>query len=66
MPTIAASVGASFTPGQQVLYEIGRFGFFQPDTEFDAFLNQIAELSEADHTERGHFGGRQVPGDEPW
>lgn len=61
-----ASVGASFTPGQQSLYEIGRFRFFQPETEFDAFLDQLAQLAEADHAERGHFGGRQVPGDEPW
>lgn len=61
-----ASVGTSFTPGQQVLYEIGRFRFFQPETELDTFLDQIAQLAEADHVERGHFGGRQVPGDEPW
>lgn len=61
-----ASVGTSFTPGQQTLYEIGRFRFFQPDTEFDAFLDQIANLALADHGERGRFGGPQVPGDEPW
>jgi len=61
-----AAVGASFTPGQQTLYEIGRFRFFQPETEFDAFLDQLALLSEADHVERGQFGGRQAPGDEPW
>lgn len=61
-----ASVGTSFTPGQQALYEIGRFRFFQPETEFDIFLEQLAQLAEADHAEHGHFGGRQVPGDEPW
>lgn len=61
-----ASVGSSFTPGQQALYEIGRFRFFTPDTEFDTFLDHIADLCEADHVERGNFGGRQVPGDEPW
>lgn len=61
-----ASEGESFTPGQQALYEIGRFRFFSPDTEFNSFLDQLALLSEADHTERGHFGGKQVPGDEPW
>lgn len=61
-----ASEGESFTPGQQALYEIGRFRFFSPGTEFDSFLDQLAHLSEADHIERGHFGGKQVPGDEPW
>jgi hypothetical protein len=61
-----ASTGETFTPGQQALYEIGRFRFFSPDTELDAFLDQLAQLAEADHNERGRFGGRQVPGDEPW
>lgn len=61
-----ASAGESFVPGQQALYEIGRFRFFTPDTEFDAFLDQLAQLAEADHTERGRFGGKQVAGDEPW
>lgn len=61
-----ASEGESFTPGQQALYEIGRFRFFTPETEFDTFLDQLAQLTEADHSERGHFGGKQVPGDEPW
>lgn len=61
-----ASVGASFTPGQQTLYEIGRFRFFQPETELDAFFGQLVELAQADHIEHGRFGGRQVPGDEPW
>jgi hypothetical protein len=61
-----ASEGESFTPGQQTLYEIGRFRFFSPETEFDAFLDQLAELVTADHRERGQFGGTQVPGDEPW
>src|SRR4249920_2257272 len=48
-----ASEGESFTPGQQALYEIGRFRFFMPDTEFDAFLDQLADLAAADHHERG-------------
>lgn len=61
-----ASEGESFVPGQQVLYEIGRFRFFNPDTEFDSFLDQLARLAETDHNEHGHFGGKQVPGDEPW
>ena len=61
-----AAVGTSFTPGQQALYEIGRFRFFQPETAFDTFLDQLAQLAEADHHEHGRFGGRQAPGDEPW
>lgn len=61
-----ASVGGTFTPGQQTLYEIGRFRFFQPATEFDTFLDQLVILTEADHQEHGRFGGTQVPGDEPW
>ncbi len=61
-----AAIGSSFTPGQQALIEIGRFRFYQPETEFDSFLDQLALLAEADHGERGRFGGQQVPGDEPW
>lgn len=61
-----ASVGSSFTPGQQTLIEIGRFRFYQPETEFDTFFDQLAQLAVADHGERGRFGGQQVPGDEPW
>ncbi len=61
-----ASIGSSFTPGQQALIEIGRFRFYHPDTEFDAFFSQLALLAEADLGERGRFGGPQVPGDEPW
>lgn len=61
-----ASAGESFMPGQQALYEIGRFRFFTPDTDFGSFLDRLAELAEADHRERGQFGGKQVPGDEPW
>ncbi len=61
-----ASEGESFVPGQQMLYEIGRFRFFNPDTEFDSFVDQLARLAETDHNEHGRFGGKQVPGDEPW
>jgi len=61
-----ASEGDFFVPGQQALYEIGRFRFFTPETEFDTFLDQLAHLAAADHSERGHFGGKQVAGDEPW
>src|SRR5262245_38515394 len=35
-----ASEGDEFIPGQQSLYEIGRFRFFNPDTDFDTFLDQ--------------------------
>jgi hypothetical protein len=61
-----ASEGESFTPGQQVLYEIGRFRFFDDETTFDAFLSQLAEFARDDYEEHGHFGGKQVPGDDPW
>lgn len=61
-----ASEGESFTPGQQTLYEIGRFRFFSADADLDAFLDRLAELAQIDHRERGNFGGKQVAGDEPW
>jgi hypothetical protein len=61
-----ASEGQSFIPGQQVLYEIGRFHFFDDETTFDAFLSQLAEFARGDHEEHGHFGGKQAPGDDPW
>lgn len=61
-----ASEGESFIPGQQSLYEIGRFRFFTPDNECDSFMDRLADLALADHNERGHFGGKQAPGDEPW
>lgn len=61
-----ASQGDFFSPGQQVLYEIGRFRFFNPEIDFDTFLDQLASLAQADHREHGRFGGKQVPGDEPW
>lgn len=65
LATYAAN-GDSFAPGQQTLYEIGRFRFFTPDTAFDRFLELLADLAIADHAENGRFGGRQAPGDEPW
>jgi len=58
--------GASFVPGQQTAYEIGRFHFFSEESSFDAFLSWMVELAQADQGERGHFGGLQVPGDDPW
>lgn len=61
-----AAEGERFTPGQQVSYEIGRFRFYRPDTDFGTFLDHLSTMAEADHNERGRFGGKQVPGDEPW
>ena len=58
--------GESIEVGQQAAYEIGRFRFFAPATTFEAFLDDIVGLAEADRGEAGRFGGRQVPGDEPW
>lgn len=58
--------GEIFEPGQQVHYEVGRFHFFSTEATFDGFLDHLVELAEADHREHGQFGGRQVPGDNPW
>jgi hypothetical protein len=58
--------GQVFEPGQQVLYELGRFRFFSPEATLDGFLDQLIELAEADRGEHGNFGGPQVPGDNPW
>jgi hypothetical protein len=58
--------GETFVPGQQTAYEIGRFHFFSEESSFDAFLTWMVELAAADRNEHGRFGGRQVPGDEPW
>ena len=56
-------VGEQIEVGQQAAYEIGRFRFFISDTELSSFVDQIVELARADFTERGRFGGPQVPGD---
>jgi hypothetical protein len=58
--------GEIFAPGQQTAYEIGRFHFFSSEATFDGFLDWLVELAERDSTEHGRFGGRQVPGDDPW
>ena len=63
---VLAVQGESFVAGQQTAYEIGRFRFFAEDAGLDAFLDRIVELAAADRGEQGRFGGRQVPGDEPW
>ena len=59
-------VGEQVEVGQQAAYEIGRFRFFIPETELDPFLDQIVDLARADRNERGHFGGKMAPGDDPW
>ena len=58
--------GEQVEVGQQAAYEIGRFRFFIPDTELDAFVDEMVDLARADANEHGQFGGRQVPGDSPW
>ncbi|MGH2531808.1 MAG: hypothetical protein ACRDJW_05825 [Thermomicrobiales bacterium] len=58
--------GELFVPGQQAAYEIGRFHFFSDEASFDGFLDNLVELAAADRNERGRFGGKQAPGDEPW
>jgi len=51
---------------QQAAYEIGRFRFFNPTTETDAFMDDILQLALADDSERGHFGFKQPAGDDPF
>ena len=58
--------GEVFVPGQQTLYEIGRFRFFHDAATPDAFLDRLVELAEADAGEQGRFGGRLPEGDDPW
>jgi hypothetical protein len=58
--------GHAFEPGQQVLYELGRFRFFDVETTLDGFLTTLVDLAEADAGEHGQFGGPQIPGDNPW
>jgi hypothetical protein len=60
------AIATEFIPGQQLLYELGRFRFHDPTTTFEGFLSTMIELAERDHHERGQFGGKQVQGDEPW
>lgn len=64
--TRLAAQGDEFLPGQQTLYELGRFRFFEPTAEVDGFIDQLVELSMSDRGEAGRFGGKQVPGDDPW
>ena len=55
-----------FTPGQQTMYEIGRFRFHYSETSLDGFLTHIARVAIADSEERGRFAGRLPEGDDPW
>ena len=59
-------VGEQLEVGQKTAYETGRFRFFTPETELNPFLDQILELARFDRNERGHFGGKMAPGDDPW
>ena len=59
-------VGESVEIGQKTSYEVGRFRFFTRETELDPFVDHIVELARFDRNERGHFGGRMAPGDDPW
>ena len=61
-----AFVDGGFLPGQQTLYELGRFRFHHAEGQVDAFLDRLVELADADRRELGRFGGRLPPGDDPW
>jgi hypothetical protein len=58
--------GEAFEPTQRLAYELGRFHFFTDEASVEGFLDQLVQLAEADHGERGRFGGPQAPGDDPW
>lgn len=58
--------GDEFLPGQQLLYELGRFRFHHSETGFDAFLTALLQHAADDRGEQGHFGGRLPAGDDPW
>ncbi len=64
--TLVAFIGDQFDPGATMLHELGRFRFHDPDASIPAFVDRMVELAELDHSERGAFGGPQVPGDNPW
>lgn len=61
-----AFVDGGFLPGQQTLYELGRFRFHHPEATPDPFLDRLVELAEEDRGEAGRFGGRLPEGDDPW
>lgn len=58
--------GEHFDPGAALLTELGRFRFHDPNVTLAGFFDQMVELARFDANEHGQFGGRQVPGDEPW
>lgn len=61
-----AAHGEMFVPGQQTAYEIGRYQFHDDVLTPEGFLAMLVMVAERDAGEQGRFGGRQVPGDEPW
>ncbi len=61
-----ASDGETFAPGQQTVYELGRFHFHDETITYDGFLTLLISLAERDAGESGRFGGRQAQGDDPW
>lgn len=62
-----ATENGQFAPGQQTNYAIARFHFFNTDSEFDPFLEHLAELAWEDLDEQGKFGGKNLPPeDDPW
>lgn len=58
--------GEMFVPGASLLEELGRFRFHEPETEIDAFIDQMVTFAERDVEEMGLWGGTQAPGDNPW
>lgn len=64
--TLVAFIGGEFDPGATMLHELGRFRFHDGDVSVETFVDRMVELGELDHSERGDFGGLQVPGDNPW
>ncbi len=63
---VLAAHGEMFVPGQQTAYEIGRYHFHDDSLTHEGFLSVLVAVAERDAGEQGRFGGRQVPGDDPW
>jgi hypothetical protein len=63
---VLAFYGEQFDPGATMLHELGRFRFHDPEVSVAGFVDRMVELAELDAGERDQFGGRQVPGDNPW
>lgn len=58
--------GDAFVPGANLLEELGRFRFHDPDQDVDAFVTSMVEFARRDEEEMGLWGGAQVAGDNPW